>query len=324
VKTSLEPLRGRRIAVLGYGSQGRAQARCLADSGLDVVIGLRDGSSTRSTVERDGLRPAGLGHACRGADLVAFMLPDREQPAVFEAAVRPALTAGTTLLFAHGFNIRFDRIRPPPDVDVVLVGPKAPGPMLRAVFERGGGVPALVAVERDASGEAWDRTCAYAVGIGSHRAGIIRSTFAEETETDLFGEQAVLAGGAGALVKAGFEVLVEAGYQPEAAYFECVHELKLVVDLLAERGYEGLRRSISEVARHGSLTRGEVVIDGQVRLRMRKVLDDIRSGAYVAEWSAEADAGYPRVEAAIREESESLIERTGRAIRAMTPGREET
>jgi len=323
VHRSIDPLRGRRIAVLGYGSQGRAQARCLADSGLDVVIGVRDGSRSRLNAERDGLPVAGLNEACRGADLIAFMIPDREQPDVFETAVRPTLVNGATLLFAHGFNIRYERIHPPSDVDVVLVGPKAPGPMLRAVFERGGGVPALIAVERDASGEAWDRAYAYASGIGSDRAGIIRSTFAEETETDLFGEQAVLAGGAGALVKAGFDVLVDAGYQPEVAYFECVHELKLVVDLLAERGYAGLRRSISEVARHGSLTRGEMVIDGHVRRTMCKVLDDIRSGAYVEEWSAEADAGYPKIEAAVREESQSLIERTGRAIRALTPSPEE-
>ncbi|MBA3583052.1 MAG: ketol-acid reductoisomerase [Gemmatimonadetes bacterium] len=316
---SLDPLRGQRIAVVGYGSQGRAHALNLADSGLDVVVGLREGSPSWRRAVEDGTRVATVDQACDGADLIAMLVPDQDQPALYRASVEPALRPGAAVLFAHGLNIHYSRIRPDPTVDVVLVGPKAPGPWVRTAFERGAGVPTLIAVHADASGRALERALAYSKGIGCTRAGAIETTFAEETETDLFGEQAVLAGATARLVQAGFDTLVNAGYQPEVAYFECLHELKFVVDLLYRSGITGLRGAISDVAKYGSLTRGRKVIGAEVEATMRRVLEDIRSGAFARELLSEAEAGYPTVAAERRREAAHLIEEIGPRLRAMMP-----
>lgn len=318
-QTSLEPLRGSRIAVLGYGSQGRAHALNLHDSGLDVTVGLRKDSPTRSRVEQEGLRAAPIADACADADVIALLLPDQHQPSVYRDAIEPALRSGTALVFAHGFNIHYGQIRPPKDNDVVMVGPKAPGPMLRRAYEQGRGVPAVVAVEQDATGRAIDLALAYAKGVGCTRAGVIETTFAEETETDLFGEQAVLAGGVSHLIQAGFDTLVEAGYQPEIAYFECLHEMKLVVDLIYDRGLEGMRAGISDTAEYGSLTRGKQVIGSAVREQMRRVLEDIRSGAFAREWVDQTGAAARVLEAERERASQHPIEAVGARLKAMLP-----
>jgi ketol-acid reductoisomerase len=314
---SLDPLRGRRIAVLGYGSQGRAHALNLRDSGLDVVVGLRKDSPSWTRAVDDGADVVALHEACSDADLVAMLVPDQHAAAVFEEVVAPALAPGAALLFAHGFNVHFGQIRPPQDADVVMVAPKAPGPLLRRTFEAGSGTPALVAVARDATGHALERALGYGRGLGCTRAGVIETTFAEETETDLFGEQAVLCGGVSRLVQLGFETLVEAGYQPEIAYFECMHELKLIVDLLYEGGFEGMRRAISDTAEYGDLTRGRAVVGPAVEAAMRRVLDDIRSGAFAREWVLENRAGTPVLDAERRRQAEHPIEDVGARLREM-------
>ena len=321
---SLDPLRGKRIAVLGYGSQGRPHAMNLVSSGLNVVVGLREGSPSWRRAADDGVVATIVGEACVGAHLVAMLLPDQEQPGVYRDIVEPVLAPDATLLFAHGFNIHYGRIRPAPEIDVVLVGPKAPGPWVRSAYERGAGVPALVAVHADASGEAMSRALAYAMAIGCTRAGAIESTFGEETETDLFGEQAVLAGATARLVQAGFDTLVAAGYQPEAAYFECLHELKFVVDLMYHRGITGLRDAISDVAKYGSLTRGRQVIGQGVEAAMQRVLEGIRSGEFARELMSEAEAGYPVTRAERLREAGHLIEEIGPRLRAMMPDLEAT
>jgi ketol-acid reductoisomerase len=312
---SLAPLQGKRIAVLGYGSQGRAQALNLRESGLDVCVGLRRESWSRGIAEEDGLEVLDSSEAAGQGDVIAILIPDELQRDAYEASVRPALRGDKTLLFSHGFNIRFGRIVPPPEVDVVMVAPKSPGHLLRRVFKDGGGVPALLAVHNDASGRAAKTALAYAKGIGSTRAGVIETTFAEETETDLFGEQAVLCGGLTSLIQAGFETLVEAGYQPEIAYFECLHEMKLIVDLIYEGGLAAMRHSISNTAEYGDLTRGPRLIGPEVRARMRELLEEIRSGKFAEEWTGPEAL---RTLDGLRREQEGLpIERVGRSLREM-------
>jgi ketol-acid reductoisomerase len=297
---SLDPLIDQRVAIIGYGSQGRAHALNLQDSGVDVVVGLRRGSPSRERAQGEGIQVAPIEQACRGASLIAMLVPDQEQPRLYNEEIGSALEAGGALLFAHGFNIHFGEIVPPHSNDVILVGPKAPGPAVRSLFEEGPGVPGVVAVHQDATGTALQKALAYAKGIGCTRAGALMTTFAEETETDLFGEQAVLAGGVGRLVQLGFEVLVGAGYQPEIAYFECLHEMKLVVDLMQENGVAGMGRAISDTAEYGSLTRGHRVLNGEAEAAMKDILEAIRSGAFATEWLAESNNG-KHLLAAVRE-----------------------
>jgi ketol-acid reductoisomerase len=307
------------VAVVGYGSQGHAHALNLHDSGVDVVVGLRDGSGSRAAAEEAGLSVAPVGEAVRDAQVVALLVPDHVQKGVWEAEVAPNLASGAAVLFAHGLNIHFGRIAPPEEHDVIMVAPKAPGHRVRELYISGAGTPGLVAVHRDASGRALDLALAYGVGIGCGRVGLLETTFAEETESDLFGEQAVLCGGVPALVQAGFDVLVEAGYQPEIAYYECLNELKLIVDLLYQGGYEYMRYSVSDVAEYGDLSRGPRVVDDGVRERLREILAEVRSGAFARELFADDEAGRPgfaelRREGAARA---SEIERVGKQLREL-------
>src|SRR6478736_126961 len=296
-----------KVAVIGFGSQGHAHALNLHDSGVDVVVGLRDGSSSRAAAEEAGLAVASPADAVEGAQLVAFLLPDQVQPAVYEE-VGPHLEPDAVLLFAHGFNIHYGRIAPPAGHDVIMVAPKGPGHIVRRIFTEGYGTPALIAVAQDASGRARELALAWAAGIGATRAGVLETTFAEETETDLFGEQAVLCGGVTELIRNGFDTLVEAGYQPEIAYYECVHELKLIVDLIYEGGLKGMRYSISDTAEFGDLTRGPQVIDEHVRENMRKILSDVRDGTFAREMMDEEAAGRPRFTALRGSAASSQIE----------------
>jgi len=308
---------GRKIAVLGYGSQGHAHALNLRDSGCDVTVGLYEGSKSWPKAEGDGLAVMTIADAVRHADVVMMLLPDERQPAVFEAEVKENLSEGDLMLFAHGFNIHFNQIVVPPEVDLGLVAPKGPGHVLRRLYVEGKGMPSLFAVGNDASGAARDVILSYARGIGSGRAGIIETTFAEETETDLFGEQAVLCGGLSALLTAGFETLVEAGYQPELAYYECVNELKLIVDLIYEGGLAGMRYSISNTAEYGDYTAGPKVIDEGAKERMRGILADIQSGKFAREWVLENQAGGASFLAMRRREAELRVERVGAELRAL-------
>jgi ketol-acid reductoisomerase len=312
-------LDGQRIAVLGYGSQGHAHALNLKDSGFDVRVGLRAGSTSRPQAEAAGLSVLDTADAARDADVVMVLLPDTSQARVYEAEIAPNLQPGNMLMFAHGFNIHFGTIEPPEGVDVTMIAPKGPGHLLRRTFEEGIGTPALVAVHRDATGTALGRALAYADGIGVARAGVIETTFKEETETDLFGEQAVLCGGATSLVQAGFETLVAAGYQPEIAYFECLHELKLIVDLMYEGGMAWMRHSISDTAEYGDYSRGPRVVDEGTREEMRRILDEIQSGAFAKEWIAEADAGFPEFLRLRNAARTSQLEQVGRELRRMMP-----
>jgi ketol-acid reductoisomerase len=309
----------RKVAVIGYGSQGHAHALNLAESGVDVRVGLRVGSSSRTKASEAGLRVLSVADAAAEADLIMILLPDTEQAKVYEAEIAPHLKAGDALFFAHGFNIRFGLITPPADVDVAMVAPKGPGHLVRRTYTEGGGVPSLIAVAQDATGKAHDLALSYAHGIGGTRAGVLDTTFAEETETDLFGEQVVLCGGMTALVQAGFETLVDAGYQPESAYFECLHELKLIVDLMYEQGIAGMRYSISDTAEYGDLTRGPRVINQAVKDEMRAILDEIQDGRFAAEWVAENEAGRPNYERLKREGQEHQIETVGAELREMMP-----
>jgi ketol-acid reductoisomerase len=306
-----------KIAVLGYGSQGHAHALNLRDAGIEVEVGLREGSPSRPAAEDAGLSVGTVAEAVRGAQLVAVLLPDQTQPRVYEQEVAPNLAPEAALLFAHGFNVHYGRIEPPTGHDVVMVAPKGPGHIVRRLFEEGFGTPALVAVAQDASGQALELALAYGAAIGAGRAGMIETTFAEETETDLFGEQAVLCGGVTELIRAGFETLVEAGYQPEIAYYECLHELKLIVDLIWEGGLSGMRYSISDTAEFGDLTRGPRVIDEHVRETMRALLADVRSGAFAKEWIAEMDAGEPRLSELREQASGQVLEQVGGELRAL-------
>src|SRR5262249_30466818 len=307
-----------RVAVLGYGSQGHAHALNLHDSGVDVVVGLRDGSGSRAAAEEAGLTVASPAEAVDGAQLVAFLLPDQVQPAVYEE-VAPHLEPEAVLLFAHGFNIHYGRISPPAGHDVIMGAPKGPGHIVPRIFTEGYGTPALAAVAPGASGNAREIALAYAKGIGATRAGVIETTFLEETETDLFGEQAVLCGGVTELVRLGFETLVDAGYQPEIAYYECLHELKLIVDLMYEGGLAGMRYSISDTAEYGDLTRGPRVIDEHVRENMRQLLADVQSGEFAREMMAEEEAGRPNFERLRAENADHQIERVGKRLRDMMP-----
>jgi ketol-acid reductoisomerase len=306
-----------KVAVLGYGSQGHAHALNLRDSGVDVEVGLREGSPRREAAEDAGLTVGTVAEVVRGAQLVSILLPDQAQPQVYEREVAPYLAPDTAVLFAHGFNVHYRRIAPGPGHDVVMVAPKGPGHIVRRLFEQGLGTPALVAVAQDASGQAFELALAYGSAIGAGRAGMIETTFAEETETDLFGEQAVLCGGVTELIRAGFETLVEAGYQPEIAYYECLHELKLIVDLIWEGGLAHMRDSISDTAEFGDLTRGRVVIDDHVRTRMRFLLDEIRNGAFAREWISEMDSGERELRRLRSEAADQPLEEVGRELRAL-------
>jgi ketol-acid reductoisomerase len=305
----------KKVAILGYGSQGHAHALNLKDSGCDVAVGLYEGSKSREKAENEGLQVMNTAEAVQWADVVMMLLPDEKQPAVFQAEVEPNLSEGMLVLFAHGFNIHFNQIVVPPDVDLGLVAPKGPGHVLRRLYVEGKGMPALFAIENDDSGQARDLILSYARGIGSGRAGIIETTFAEETETDLFGEQAVLCGGLSALLTAGFETLVEAGYQPELAYYECVNELKLIVDLIYEGGLAQMRYSISNTAEYGDYTAGPRLIDDGVKDRMREILADIQSGKFAREWVLENQAGAASFLAMRRREAEGHVSKVGEQLR---------
>jgi ketol-acid reductoisomerase len=307
-------LAGKRIAVLGYGSQGRAHARNLKDSGFDVVIGLRPGGKTWNVAEGDGFTVRAPAEAVVGAELIAFLLPDTAQSGLY-GQIEAAIEQNATLLFAHGFNIHYGEIKPRGDLDVILIAPKGPGDLVRRQYEQGKGVPCLVAIAQDASGNALGKALAYAHGIGGSRGGVLETTFAEETETDLFGEQAVLCGGATELVLAGFDTLVEAGYQPEVAYFECMHELKLIVDLLHEGGLAKMHQFISETAKWGDLISGPRVIDDHVRTQMKGVLDDIQGGVFAKRWIQENADGKPEYERLMNEDLAHPIEKVGADLR---------
>ena len=312
-------LANRKVAILGYGSQGHAHALNLADSGVDVRVGLREGSSSRAKATEAGLRVLSVADAAAEADLIMILLPDTEQQDVFEADIRPNLNAGDAIFFAHGFNVRFGYVVAPDDVDVAMVAPKGPGHLVRRTYTEGGGVPDLIAVHQDPSGNAHALALAYADAIGGTRAGVLETTFEEETETDLFGEQVVLCGGLSALVQAGFETLVGAGYQPESAYFECLHELKLIVDLMYEQGISGMRYSISTTAEYGDLTRGPRIIDESVRAEMKKVLGEIQDGSFAEEFMGEVRSGGKRV-AELREAGKAhQVEQVGAELRDMMP-----
>jgi ketol-acid reductoisomerase len=313
----LSVVAGRTVAVIGYGSQGHAHALSLRDSGVDVRVGLPEGSRSRAKAAEQGLRVVDPATAAAEADLIMLLAPDTAQRGIFADAIAPTLRAGKALFFGHGLNIRYGLITPPSDVDVAMVAPKGPGHLVRRQFVDGKGVPCLVAVEQDATGKAFPLALSYAKAIGGTRAGVIRTTFTEETETDLFGEQAVLCGGASALVQAGFEVLTEAGYAPEVAYFECLHELKLIVDLMYEGGIARMRYSVSDTAEYGDYSRGPRVIDARVKDEMRKILAEIRNGEFAREWIAEDDAGRPAFTRWRAEAAAHPIEETGQRLRAM-------
>jgi ketol-acid reductoisomerase len=315
----LKNIQGKRVAILGYGSQGHAHALNLKDSGVDVVVGLPEGSRSRQRAEKDGVTVLTPSAAAERGDVIMILAPDTAQPKLYRDHVAPHLKRGKTLMFAHGFNIRFGTISPPEGVDVSMIAPKAPGHRVREVFREGQGTPALLAVHVDASGRARENALAYAKALGCTRAGVIETTFAEETETDLFGEQAVLCGGVSALVKAGFETLVNAGYQPEIAYFECLHELKLIVDLMYRGGLSYMRYSISDTAEHGDYTGGPRLVTEETRKEMARMLGEIRSGAYAKKWIEENETGRPWFEAQRREERGHKIEEVGAKLRAMIP-----
>jgi ketol-acid reductoisomerase len=311
----LEHLDGKTIAILGYGSQGHAHALNLRDSGCEVVVGLRPGSASRAGAEAEGLEVLEVGEAASRGDVVMVLLPDERQAEVWRAEIADGIAAGNLLMFAHGFSIHFEQIQPPPGVDVGMVAPKGPGHLVRRQFEEGHGVPCLMAVHQDATGDAHDLVLAYAAGIGGGRAAIIETTFKDECETDLFGEQAVLCGGASELVRAGFETLVEAGYDPRLAYFECLHELKLIADLMYEKGIQGMRYSISNTAEYGDMTRGKRVIGEESRAAMKKVLEEIQSGAFAREWIAENRAGGENLSRMREEGAKHPIEGVGKDLR---------
>jgi ketol-acid reductoisomerase len=312
-------LKGRTVAIIGYGSQGHAHALNLRDSGVSVVVGLHATSKSAAKAKADGLTVLSVDEAAKRADIVMILTPDTGQKKLYDESIAPHLKAGKTLMFAHGFNIRFGQIVPPPDVDVSMVAPKAPGHRVRELFQEGEGTPALLAVEQNASGHAREDALAYARALGATRAGVLETTFAEETETDLFGEQAVLCGGTSALVKAGFQTLVDAGYQPEVAYFECLHELKLIVDLMYRGGLNYMRYSISDTAEHGDYTAGPRIVTEATRGEMKKILQEIQDGVYAEKWIEENRNGRPTFEATREKEKGQLIEKVGAELRAKMP-----
>jgi len=313
----LSVIQQRKVAVIGYGSQGHAHALSLRDSGVDVVVGLREGSKSIARAQAEGLTVMSPADACAAADLIMVLAPDQVQRLVYASDIAPYLTPGKALFFAHGFNIRFGYIQPPAGVDVCMVAPKGPGHLVRREYAEGRGVPVVVAVEKDETGNAWPLTLAYAKGIGGLRAGGIKTTFTEETETDLFGEQSVLCGGVSHLIVAGWETLVNAGYQPEVAYFECLHEMKLIVDLIYEGGIAKMRWSVSDTAEYGDYVSGPRIIDDQVKQHMKDVLADIQSGAFAKRFIADQDAGAPQFKAERAKAEEHPIEATGKELRKL-------
>ncbi len=314
---NLELLADKTVAVIGYGSQGHAHSLNLKESGVNVVVGLREGSARRAEAEKEGLKVASVAEASKMGDIIMILINDEIQGQVYEADIKPNLTAGNALAFAHGFNIHFGQVVPPADVDVFMVAPKGPGHLVRRVYSEGGGVPGLLAVEQDASGRAHDIGLAYARGIGCTRGGVIQTTFREETETDLFGEQVVLCGGLTELIRAGFDTLVEAGYQPEVSYFECLLEVKLIVDLIYEGGIANMRSSISDTAEFGDLSRGRRVVTEETRAEMKRILSDVQTGKFAKEWMLENQVGRPNYNAQKRRDSEHLIEEVGGRLRGM-------
>ena len=312
-------IRSKKVAVIGYGSQGHAHALNLRDSGVPVQIGLADTSRSRARAEAAGLLVRPVGAAAAWADVIVLLVPDTTQPALYRQCIEPHLGPGKALMFAHGFNVRFGTIQPPKDVDVIMIAPKAPGHRVREVFVEGGGTPALLAVHQDATGQAKRLALSYAKALGATRAGVIETTFAEETETDLFGEQAVLCGGVSALVKAGFDTLVDAGYQPEIAYFECMHELKLIVDLMYRGGLNYMRYSVSDTAEHGDYTGGPRIITEETRREMKHMLAEIQNGSYAKKWIAENEEGRPWFKATRSREQEHPLEKVGAELRGMMP-----
>jgi len=313
----LSVVQGRNVAVLGYGSQGHAHSLSLRDSGVDVRVGLPEGSKSRERADAEGLRVVTPYEACEEADVIMVLTPDPVQRAVFAEAIQPNIVEGDALFFGHGLNIRYGLVSPPPGVDVCMVAPKGPGHLVRRQFVDGRGVPVLVAVEQDATGSAWDLVKSYAKAIGGTRAGAIRTTFTEETETDLFGEQAILCGGVSELIKAGFETLVDAGYQPEVAYFECLHEMKLIVDLMYEGGLSKMYWSVSETAEYGGYTRGPRLVTDETKAEMRRILGEITDGSFAREWIDEYDAGLPNYKRYYQEHVDHPVEVTGRALRPL-------
>jgi len=312
-------IRGRKVAIVGYGSQGHAHALNLKESGVPVVVGLREGSRSAAKAEAAGLEVRSIADAAKWADVVMMTMPDTEQKATYEQDIKQHMKKGKAIAFAHGFNIRFKRIRPSTSIDVIMVAPKGPGHLVRRTYTEGGGVPALIAVHQDATGQARDLALSYADAIGGSRAGVIETTFTEETETDLFGEQAVLCGGLTSLVQAGFETLVEAGYQPEMAYFECLHEVKLIVDLMYEEGIAGMRYSISDTAEYGDVTRGPRIVNARTKAEMKKILKEIQSGRFAKEWVAESESGRERFNELRAAGAAHPIEQVGKELRAMMP-----
>jgi ketol-acid reductoisomerase len=312
-------IRDKQVAVIGYGSQGHAHALNLHDSGVDVAVGLRPGSSSREKAEQQGLSVMAVDEAAAWGDVVMLLIPDQHQKDVYEEHLAPHMTAGTALGFGHGFNIHYDRIEPPAAVDVFMVAPKSPGHLVRRTYAQGSGVPCLAAVDQDASGEAMALALSYADAIGGTHAGVIETTFKDETETDLFGEQAVLCGGSQALIQASFETLVDNGYPPELAYFECLHELKLIVDLYYEGGLEYMNYSVSDTAEYGNYTRGPRVIDERVREEMQDILEEVQSGAFAEEWIEEYEKGTPNLQAERESLKDHPIEQVGKKLRGMMP-----
>ncbi len=319
VDADLGLLKNKVVAVIGYGSQGHAQAQNLKDSGVNVIVGLRENSRSWAKAEADGLTVMTVAEAAQKADIIQILTPDETQAALYKQEIAPYLTAGKALCFSHGFNIHYGQITPPADVDVFMVAPKSPGHLVRRMYVEGKGVPALLAVHQDYTGNARDLALAYAKGIGSTRAGVIETTFAEETETDLFGEQAVLCGGVTELVRAGFDTLVEAGYQPEVAYFECLHELKLIVDLMYEGGIANMRHSISDTAEYGDLITGPRIITEATRQEMKQILREIQNGEFAKAWILENQANRPVFNAMRKKQAEHPIEKVGQKLRAMMP-----
>ena len=312
-------IKNRKVAIIGYGSQGHAHALNLKESGVPVVVGLREGSSSAAKAEAAGLTVKSIPEAAKWADVIMLTMPDTEQKATYDADIKRYMKAGKALAFAHGFNIRFKRIRPPKGVDIIMIAPKGPGHLVRRTYTEGGGVPCLIAVEQDATGNAKSVALSYASAIGGGRAGIIETTFSEETETDLFGEQVVLCGGLTSLVQAGFETLVEAGYQPERAYFECLHEVKLIVDLMYEEGIAGMRYSISDTAEYGDVTRGPRIVTPATKKMMQKILKEIQSGKFAKEWIAESESGRNNFNALRKAGADHQIETVGKSLRSMMP-----
>jgi len=315
----LNLLKGKKIAIIGYGIQGRGQALCLRDSGCEVVVSEMEGTPNFETAKKDGFVPVDAATAAKAADIIQILTQDHVQAKVYKDAIKPNLKKGKALCFSHGFNIRFKQIKPPKNVDVFMVAPKGPGALVRKMFEEGKGVPCLIAIFQDATGEAKKLGLAYAKAIGATRAGVIETTFDEETETDLFGEQAVLCGGATELIKAGFDTLIDAGYQPEIAYFEVLHELKLITDLIQEKGISGMRRGVSNTACYGDLTRGPRIITQRTRKEMKKILKEIKSGKFAREWIKENELGRPNFNKLISDGDNHKIEAVGKQLREMMP-----